>query len=666
VNDDGRALLAVVVGERGSRIELRVGFNGRLLHRGPRQLDLLATAPADPPAPSRLSDPPWRLSPEGLKQAAPQRRELGAAWLLLVEDPLALPLEGFVSLIGDGSDPAQRAACWLWLQGPQTLFRWRHGEVDARPLVDVRHLRREARRQRLQEASGRRWQAALRQRQPICADQLEPGQREQLALLRGWAAGDASHPLPDDLHRALKAAHCHPEPAAIRHLLVDLGQWDRHHLPSLERTTWEAGFSPELEAEAARLLALADGVLPGDEQRWDLTGLHTVTIDDEDTLDIDDGLSLQSGVDGQRLWIHIADPGRLVAADTPLDLEARRRGSSLYLARGALPMFPDVLSSGPFSLRMGQRCPAWSVWVSLADDGAVAGSGFVRSWVRPAYRLSYEDADDLIELAPPPERQLSEIHALMVQRRRWRMARGAISLDQPEGRIRCRGDEAQLEITEPSPSRTMVAEAMILAGAVIASHGQALGLPLPYRSQLPADLPPADELQRLPLGPVRHAAIRRCLSRGHLGTRPAPHFSLGLPCYVQVTSPIRRYGDLLAQRQLLAQTGGMEGEKPLSEAELGELILQLERAVKQGVQISREDQRHWQQVWFERQQQCQWNAVFLVWLKPEDRLGLVHVEDLGMSLRAECPTGAEPADPLILRVLQVDSLRDQLRLRAVR
>lgn len=662
VHDESRSLLAVVVAEKGTRLDLRVGFEAKALQRGVRQLDLLAALPGDLTPPSRLSQPPWSLSQETLVQAAPAPRELAAAWLLLLSDPVPLSLADFVDLIGDGGDPSQRAACWLWLQSPQTLFRWRQQQVEARPLLDVRRLRRDARRLQLAEQRRRRWQDALRQRQPIDPQQLEPEQRLQLTLLRDWAAGDTSRPLPDDLQRALQAAHCPVEASPIRHLLVDLGQWERHHLPSLENTTWQAGFSAELEGEARRLVDLAATELPGDGRRLDLTGLHTVTIDDADTRDIDDGLSLEHGADGRpRLWIHIADPGRLVAADSPLDTEARRRGSSLYLARGPLPMFPEVLSTGPMSLRMGQRSAALSLWVELAADGAVAGYGLEPSWVQPAYRLSYADADELIELAPPQERYLEEIHALMERRRRWRLARGALNLDQPEGRIRCDDQGPQLEITEPSASRTMVAEAMILAGAVIARHGQEQGLALPYRSQLAAELPGEAELQGLPAGPVRHAAIKRCLSRGLLGTSPAPHFSLGLPSYVQATSPIRRYNDLLVQRQLLAH---QLGEAVLDEADLQAVLSELEGAIRQGLQIAREDQRHWQQVWFEAQEQHQWPGLFLRWLRPQDRLGLVHLPDLAMDLAAECHGDPAPGDALLVRLQQVDSLRDLLRFTA--
>jgi exoribonuclease-2 len=85
-------------------------------------------------------------------------------------------------------------------------------------------------------------------------------------------------------------------------------------------------------------------------------------------------------------------------------------------------------------------------------------------------------------------------------------------------------------------------------------------------------------------------------------------------------------------------------------------------AVREGIGISREDQRHWQQVWFEAHKSGQWRADFLRWLRPQDRLGLVRIDDLAMDLAAECPQNAQPAEALLLRVQQVDSLRDQLKL----
>ena len=646
---------------QGSKLRLRLGFDAKPVVLPQRQATLLSPLPSGVEPPQRLGALPWQLTPDALQAARPPRRAWGAAWLLLLEAGSGVSLAEFSDLVCGGDGPLQRAVCWLELVSGQLWFRLKQGEISARSSADLRPLRREQRRRQLEEQRERHWQALLRARQPVNAAHLPAEQQRRLDQLQQLAAGRLEpEQLEPGLRQSLTALHLSHERGDLRHLLVDLGQWDQHRLLTLEGTTWSAGFSPELLAEAERLLAAVDQPQPGDDTRVDLTGLHTVTIDDDDTRDIDDGLALERLADGRRrLWIHVADPGRLIAPDSPLDREARRRGSSLYLAGGILPMFPELLSNGPFSLRQRIRSAAWSLWVELADDGSVAASGLQRSWVKPAYRLSYGDADELIDLAPPEDPDLAELDQLLARRRQWRVARGALLMDLPEGRIRCREGDPELEITEPSPSRALVAEAMILAGAVVAAFGVEHGLALPFRSQLPADLPAAAELNALPEGAVRFAAIKRCLSRGLMGTTPAAHFSLGLSAYVQATSPIRRYGDLVVQRQIAAV---LAGEPPLSQDQLEEQLQTFEAAVREGIGISREDQRHWQQVWFEQHRSGQWRAQFLRWLRPQDRLGLVRVEELAMDLAAECPSGVEPGAELLLRVHQVDCLRDQLRL----
>ena len=654
--------MAVLVSLTGNKAAILVGEAGKRQQHPLRELELLCRLPAGSTPPTSIKASPWSLDGQALQYALPRPRDFGAAWLLMQEMGGALLLADWVELVAGCDGPGVRAACWLWLLGPQLLFRNRQGQIEARPSDDLRRLRKDRHRQALLDRLQDQWHRFLAHRQRIDPSCLAPAARSELEQLMAWASGDGQEPLPAGLRQALQTARCEVEPGAIRHLLVDLGQWDPHQLPSLRSTTWDHGFSPELEAEAERLLALAGQPMAGDGERLDLTHLRVVTIDDEDTRDIDDGLALElTEVGIQRIWIHVADPGRLIEAESPLDLEARRRGSSLYLARGNLPMFPHRLTTGPFSLRAGERNAAWSIWVELDAQGAVAASGVHRSWVKPTYRLSYRDADELIELAPPQEADLLGLHALLELRRRWRQGQGAQLMDQLEGRIRVSDGVAELEITEPGPSRKLVAEAMILAGAVVADLGSSQAMALPYRNQLPATLPSHAELSALPPGPVRHAAIKKCLGRGLTSTTPAPHFSLGLQAYVQATSPIRRYGDLLVQRQLLAHSQGLE---PLGADAMHDLINQMEIGIRQAIAISREDQRHWQQVWFEEHSQGQWQAIFLRWLRPQDQLGLVHVEELGMDLAAECPDGCQPAQNLVLRVQLVDSLRDQLRLRA--
>ena len=98
---------------------------------------------------------------------------------------------------------------------------------------------------------------------------------------------------------------------------------------------------------------------------------------------------------------------------------------------------------------------------------------------------------------------------------------------------------------------------------------------------------------------------------------------------------------------------------------LGNLLETVEAPIRQAIQIAREDQRHWLQVWFEQQERRQWRGLFLRWLRQKDLLGLVHVEEMAMDLPATCPADAVPAEELLVRLVAVDSLRDQLTLHAV-
>ena len=323
--DDARgSQLGIVQSVRGSKVELRSGFDARL-HQVPlRDVDRIAALPPTAAGtPGRLGDPPWSLSPAGLTASRPSCRAFGEAWVVLMEEPV--PWEGFLpdlaDLLGSAADPSLLAACWLWLHGEQTLFRLRQAKIVPRRADELRPLRQERRRQALRRLRRDQWLQRLQARQPVDADGLSAEQQHDLTQLRCWASGGTEQPLSDDLQRLLREIHCPLEPGPIRHLMVDLGQWERHHLPSLEATTWQQGFSSQLLEEADELVARAHLPFPGDGERVDRSDQRVVTIDDDDTLDIDDGLSIETTAEGhQRLWIHIADPGRLVAAGTPLDL----------------------------------------------------------------------------------------------------------------------------------------------------------------------------------------------------------------------------------------------------------------------------------------------------------------------------------------------------------
>ena len=186
-----------------------------------------------------------------------------------------------------------------------------------------------------------------------------------------------------------------------------------------------------------RLRSLASQPCPGDEDRQDLTGLASLSIDDAGTIEVDDALALEPrAAGGWRLWIHVADPTALLSLANPLALEACRRGCSTYLSHGATPMFPESLALGVFSLRPGQRCRALSFWVDVDDAGHALAEGWSPSWVQLSTAITYNDVDDLLSMAPPEEDSLLELHRITRQLNQERRAAGALCLEQPEARFR--------------------------------------------------------------------------------------------------------------------------------------------------------------------------------------------------------------------------------------
>ena len=613
-------------------------------------------------------------SVERLQAYALPERDLAAAWWLFASDLKAsatpdespvLSVEDLAELLLDQVGLMELGALWRWLHGEQQWFRLRRDKtVQPRNRNDIRRDRLKQRQAQLAKQAAQHQLDLLADDAPISAErlaQLTPRWRQTLEQCLDLSClDDASIRADTEIQDDLKALGIPPERGALRQWLIRRGLLDPHQPDGLRGSVWSAGFSDDLCAEADRLIERSSQLCDGDGQRLDLTGHSVYTVDDADTREIDDGLSLEDANDGLWIWIHIADPARLIAPGSALDLEARRRATSLYLADGTQPMLPMALAAGVLSLRAGHRCPALSVAVRLDDHGAIAEQRLERTWIKPRYGLTYEDADDLIELAPPGDDALSRLASLLQRRQRWRESQGALLFDRSEGRLRRKDDQLDLQIIDPCPSRLMVSEAMLLMGAAIAEFGRDSNLPLPFRSQPPAELPSADELQQIPEGPARDTAIKRCLSRGVQGTTPMAHFSLGLSAYVQATSPIRRYADLLVHRQLIAC---LDETPPMTESQLSECISDLENPLRQSIQISREDQRHWQRIWFAERKEELWSTQFLRWLRPQDRLALVHVDAMAMGL-VGILEGAEPlvGDILSLRVIPDGDESEQLRL----
>jgi exoribonuclease-2 len=295
----------------------------------------------------------------------------------------------------------------------------------------------------------------------------------------------------------------------------------------------------------------------------------------------------------------------------------------------------------------------------LDETGAVQEYSIHSSIIKPTYRLTYEDVDEMLEFSVQGE---PEIHALSEWakiREEWRHSQGAIAIYMPESMIKVDGDEIFIKLVEDSRSRLLVAEMMILTGEIAAKYGQTHNLPIPYRSQPQPELPPQEELMMLPAGPVRSSAMRRCMPRSEMGIMPSRHASLALDTYAQVTSPIRRYSDLLAHFQIKAHLRG--DTLPFSREEMQEMVMTLGPSAKEASTVERFTNRYWALEYLRRQNGEIWQALMIRWLREDNNLGLILLEELGLELAMRFNRPMDVGDRINVRVIYVDPRKDEIQ-----
>jgi ribonuclease R len=320
--------------------------------------------------------------------------------------------------------------------------------------------------------------------------------------------------------------------------------------------------------------------------RLDLRGLPLVTIDGADAKDFDDAVYAEPTRTGWRLLVAIADVAHYVSAGGALDEEARERGTSVYFARGVLPMLPETLSNGLCSLnpKVDRLCMVCEMW--LDDKGRVTRSRFHEGVMRSAARLTYEQVARAMEDGDPEvRRELESVaaplghlydvyRALAGARRR----RGAVDFELPEIKVRFddAGNVAALDPTHRRTAHKVIEECMIAANVQAAGFLRRHKVPCLYRVHAGPEEEKLERLNefleafglRLRPGKVKPADFRkireavagqpeeslvesvllRSMSQAVYQPNNIGHFGLALEEYAHFTSPIRRYPDLLVHR----------------------------------------------------------------------------------------------------------------------
>ena len=420
---------------------------------------------------------------------------------------------------------------------------------------------------------------------------------------------------------------------------------------------------------------------PGETERLDLTHVEAFAVDDEDSKDPDDAVAW----DGERFWVHVADAAAVIPPGSEADLAARERASSLYLPEKTVPMLPPEAVQR-FGLGLASESPALSYAFGFDDDLRVTDFSIHLTRVRVT-RLTYSEAEG--RMAEGPLAVMKRITDAWARRRE---GGGAVSIRMPEVKVRV-DDSGEVWI-RPLPeldSRRLVAEAMLMAGAYAADFCRREGIPVPFAVQEGegsvtagvglegcglgaggvaggAPEPPAPPSkggppppQAVPGGTVAppppesstpdypaEFEKRRGMKRSRTTLECAPHFGLGLPAYTRVTSPLRRYPDLIASRQIRRHIRGEPLETPES------VLAGLAAFESRGGSLTQAERRSnlfWKLQWLARRPG--WSAPACL-LDRRERAGLFLIPEIALEVRVPLKTPLSPGNRVILELREVD------------
>ena len=323
--------------------------------------------------------------------------------------------------------------------------------------------------------------------------------------------------------------------------------------------------------------------------RTDYRDLQTVTIDGEDAKDLDDAITLSKEGDIYKLGVHIADVSNYVTENSPLDKEALKRGTSVYLVDRVIPMLPHKLSNGICSLNQGEDRLALSCIMDIKPSGEIISHKIEETIINVDRRMSYTSVNKIIELGDKEEREKYKefipmfelMYELADILRKRRFKRGSIDFDFPESKIILdeRGKPVEIKEYERNNAHRIIEEFMLAANQTVAEEYFWQELPFVYRIH---EVPDSEKILQLGIfvnnfgyilktdanGEVHPKEIQKLINNvkdkpeealiSRLALRSMRqakysvscegHFGLAMKYYCHFTSPIRRYPDFQIHR----------------------------------------------------------------------------------------------------------------------
>ena len=360
----------------------------------------------------------------------------------------------------------------------------------------------------------------------------------------------------------------------------------------------------------------------------DLTHLKTYTIDDSKTVEIDDAISLEQVSGQNKLWIHIASPASYIEYQSGIDEKARKLVSTVYLSTNTYYMLPEALIKNVFSLSDKEKRESLSLGVILNDDGSISSTEIVQSLIQVDYRLDFTEADELIDYAPKEEIDLSLISTILESRKSWRKNLGSIEILESYGKIVVEDKIPNIKIIEPTLSRQLISEAMILYGDIISNFTKLNKIPVPYRVQERSDKVSKDNIQLSDNKILYNFLLKKTMGKTYYSINPMQHDSLALTSYLHATSPIRRYADLLVHYQL---NRFLNNKVLISKDDVQQIIQEINNQGRQNIMRFREDQKYWLGKWFENNTFNEYSVILLNWVNRYKNICLLYFVDYNFS-----------------------------------
>ncbi|MBO4532962.1 MAG: RNB domain-containing ribonuclease [Treponema sp.] len=404
-------------------------------------------------------------------------------------------------------------------------------------------------------------------------------------------------------------------------LLIETGIWSETKNPHPTRL----GFSFDSAREQL-------GAMP-DEEREEVP-CTCYAIDSPNAADPDDAI----GFDGEYYWVCIADPASSVAPDSSIDIAARNRGTTLYIPEGASRM---LCESSLEDYALGLKNPSCALAFRLKiDDNCQIEECVVKKVRVNVKMISYGEVEQQKD-----SDTFKPFYELARRNLERRTANNAITIQMPEVDIKVDRETKKVTVAPETKyeSNDVVQEFMLLAGEGAARFAFANKIPFPYVSQEAPSFP-----EKLPDGWAGQFARVKCMRKRSVGITPAPHAGLGLSFYSQVTSPLRRYGDLIAHQQLRAF---IDGRRVLDKDEMLERVAAGDAASLAARKASRLSETHWKLVYLMQNPEQTYKGVCID-KRGNDALFLIPQLDMQTTLKT-C-SDVQLNDEVVLKADKID------------